>query len=262
MKIKVMSVFGTRPEAIKMLPLVRRIQETPALESIVCITAQHREMLDHVLRTFGVTADYDLNLMMPRQTLTDITTRVLEGLAGVLAQAQPDIVLVHGDTTTSFAAALAAFYQKIPVGHVEAGLRTYNMYSPFPEEINRNLTSKLATLHFAPAELNRENLARENITEGVHVTGNTVIDALLSIVREGYTFQDEDLRAMQFGQGRTILLTAHRRENLGQPMRNIFAPCWRSPTGTRTCASFTPCTRIRRYASPPGSCWASIRAST
>ena len=223
MKIKVMSVFGTRPEAIKMLPLVKAIQANDQLESIVCITAQHREMLDHVLHTFGVTADYDLNLMMPRQTLTDITTKVLSGLDEVLEKARPDIVLVHGDTTTSFAAALAAFYKQIPIGHVEAGLRTYNIYSPFPEEANRNLTSKLTTMHFAPTEMNRENLKRESITAGVYVTGNTVIDALLSIVRDDYVFEDENLRAMTFGNERTILLTSHRRENLGEPMRNIFS---------------------------------------
>ena len=223
MKIKVMSVFGTRPEAVKMLPLVKRIRATPGLESIVCITAQHREMLDQVLRTFEVTPDYDLNLMTPRQTLTDITTRVLTGMEEVLEKAQPDIVLVHGDTTTSFSAALAAFYKQIPVGHVEAGLRTGNMYSPFPEEANRSLTGRLATFHFAPTELNRANLARENITRGVYVTGNTVIDALLSIVRDGYAFEDETLCSMTFGNERTILMTAHRRENLGQPMRNIFS---------------------------------------
>ena len=222
MKIKVLSVFGTRPEAIKMLPLVKHIQVTEELESIVCITAQHREMLDHVLETFGVTPDYDLNLMMPRQTLTDITTKVLTGLDSVLQEAKPDIVLVHGDTTTSFAAALAAFYRQIPVGHVEAGLRTYNIYSPFPEEMNRTLTGKLATMHFAPTELNRENLAREHVKTGVFVTGNTVIDALFSIVRDDYTFEDETLRNMNFGEGKTILLTAHRRENIGEPMRDIF----------------------------------------
>ncbi len=222
MRIKVMSVFGTRPEAIKMLPLVRKMMDYKEIEGTVCVTAQHREMLDQVLRVFAVTPDYDLNLMTPRQTLTDITAGVLHGMKGVLEEARPDIVLVHGDTTTSFAAALAAFYAQIPVGHVEAGLRTYDRYSPFPEEINRNLTAKLATLHFAPTRLNEENLRKEGIMENVFVTGNTVVDALLSIVRPDYAFEDETLRTMRFDGMRTVLMTAHRRENLGEPMRNIF----------------------------------------
>lgn len=222
MGIRVLSVFGTRPEAIKMLPLVLAIGQDRRLENLVCVTAQHREMLDQVLDTFQVKPDYDLNLMMPRQTLTDITANVLRGMEGVLREARPDIVLVHGDTTTSFAAALAAFYQKIPVGHVEAGLRTYDRYSPFPEEINRNLTSKLATLHFAPTQLNVDNLAKENITQNIFITGNTVIDALFSIVHPDYAFREPALRQLSYEGMRTVLMTVHRRENLGGPMRNIF----------------------------------------
>ncbi len=221
--LKVMSVFGTRPEAIKMLPLVKEIARHPRLDSIVCVTAQHREMLDQVMEAFEVTADYDLDLMAAGQTLTDITARVLYGMQDVLDKAKPDIVLVHGDTTTSFAGALAAFYKQIPVGHVEAGLRTYDIYSPFPEEMNRNLTGRIATLHFAPTTLNEANLKKENITKGVFVTGNTVIDALFSIVKEGYTFADETLQKLSFAGKRTILLTCHRRENLGRPMQNIFS---------------------------------------
>lgn len=221
-KIRVMSVFGTRPEAIKMLPLVKEIDRRSGLEGIVCVTGQHREMLDQVLEAFSVTPDYDLALMTPGQTLTDITTRVLSGMEEVLKQAQPDVVLVHGDTTTSFAGALAAFYQQMTVGHVEAGLRTYDRYSPFPEEMNRTLTGRIATLHFAPTNLNAANLERENTLGQVFVTGNTVIDALFSIVREDYVFSDATLRTLAFEGRRTILLTCHRRENLGEPMRNIF----------------------------------------
>jgi len=217
--VKIMSVFGTRPEAIKMCPLVREIQSDQRCQSIVCVTGQHREMLDQVLSVFGVKPDYDLNIMSKGQTLSQITTRILTGAEPVLREAAPDIVLVHGDTTTSFAVALAAFYQKLPVGHVEAGLRTYNRYSPFPEEMNRLLTGRLATLHFAPTEKNRDNLARENVTEHVYVTGNTVLDAFKTTVREGYAFQDPALNSL--GQGRLILMTAHRRENLGEPLAAI-----------------------------------------
>lgn len=222
MNIRVLSVFGTRPEAIKMLPLVKRISGTAGLTSAVCVTAQHREMLDQVMDFFEVKADYDLNLMKPTQTLTSITADTINGLAGIFKSERPDLVLVHGDTTTSFAAALAAFYQQIPVGHVEAGLRTYNMYSPYPEEMNRNLTSRLATLHFAPTALNVESLKKENITENVYQTGNTVIDALLMIVRDNHTFKNKQLQQIDLDSGRTILLTAHRRENLGQPLKQIF----------------------------------------
>ncbi|MDY5015134.1 MAG: UDP-N-acetylglucosamine 2-epimerase (non-hydrolyzing), partial [Eubacteriales bacterium] len=220
-KIRLLSVFGTRPDAIKMCPLVLALDRDERTESIVCVTAQHREMLDQVLGCFGVRPDYDLNIMKPRQTLTTITEAILEKLEPVLTDAAPDIVLVHGDTSTSFVAALCAFYQKIPVGHVEAGLRTFDRYSPFPEEMNRRLTGRLATLHFAPTELNRENLAREGITDGVTVTGNTVIDSMKYTVREDYTFEDETLRGIDFADGKTVLLTAHRRENLGAPMENI-----------------------------------------
>ena len=192
-RIKVMSVFGTRPEAIKMAPLVLELQKHPELESVVCITAQHREMLDSVMDCFGIRADYDLNIMQQGQDLTAITTRVLERMRDVLSEVQPDIVLVHGDTTTTFAGALAAFYAKIPVGHVEAGLRTYDRWSPFPEEMNRKMVGAIADLHFCPTVTNRDNLARENITQGVFLTGNTVIDALQTTVRVDFTFQEDIL---------------------------------------------------------------------
>ena len=219
--IKVMSVFGTRPEAIKMCPLVKAMEADPAIESIVCVTAQHREMLDSALAFFGVKPDYDLNIMKRGQTLSSITADVIMGLEPVLAEAKPDLVLVHGDTTTSFAAALAAFYAKVPVGHVEAGLRTYDRYSPYPEEINRNLTTKLTTLHFAPTELNREHLARESVTENVFVTGNTVLDAFQYTVTPDYTFKDENLRAIDFDAEPVITVTAHRRENQSGGIENI-----------------------------------------
>ena len=219
--IKVMSVFGTRPEAIKMCPLVKALEADPAIESIVCVTAQHREMLDSALAFFGVKPDYDLNIMKRGQTLSSITADVIMGLEPVLAEAKPDLVLVHGDTTTSFAAALAAFYAKVPVGHVEAGLRTYDRYSPYPEEINRNLTTKLTTLHFAPTELNRENLAKESVTENVFVTGNTALDAFQYTVTPGYVFKDENLRAIDFDAEPVITVTAHRRENQSGGIENI-----------------------------------------
>ena len=219
--IKVMSVFGTRPEAIKMCPLVKALERDEEIESVVCVTAQHREMLDSALAYFGVAPDYDLNIMKRGQTLSSITADVILGLEGVLAESKPDIVLVHGDTTTSFAAALAAFYAKLPVGHVEAGLRTYDRYSPYPEEINRNLTSKLATLHFAPTELNRSNLAREGITEGVFVTGNTALDAFAYTVSPDYAFTDEKLRGLDFDGKKIVTLTAHRRENQNGGIENI-----------------------------------------
>lgn len=219
--MKVMSVFGTRPEAIKMCPLVLELQRHPEIESIVCLTGQHREMLDQVMQIFGVEARYDLNIMKPQQTLTTITTSVLEKFEKVLLKEKPDLVLVHGDTSTSFAAALAAFYQQIPVGHVEAGLRTYDKYSPFPEEMNRSLTGKLATLHFAPTKSNKDNLEKEHITENVFVTGNTVIDAFHTTVKPGYVFKNETLRGLDLSGKRCVLLTAHRRENLGKPLENI-----------------------------------------
>lgn len=219
--MKVMSVFGTRPEAIKMCPLVKELEKNSAIESIVCLTGQHREMLQQVIDIFGITVRYNFDIMQPRQTLTTITTSVLSKMEEVLKFERPDIVLVHGDTTTSFVAALAAFYQQIPVGHVEAGLRTYDKYSPFPEEMNRCLTGRIATLHFAPTEKNCKNLEKENVTENVFITGNTVIDAFRTTVREGYDYKDNDLRKINFDGKRCILMTAHRRENLGQPLRNI-----------------------------------------
>ena len=219
--MKIMSVFGTRPEAIKMCPLVKELEKNQEIESVVCLTGQHREMLQQVIDIFGINVKYNLDIMQPRQTLTTITTSVLEKMEAVLKDEKPDIVLVHGDTTTSFAAALAAFYQQIPVGHVEAGLRTYDKYSPFPEEMNRSLTGRIATLHFSPTENNRRNLAKENVTDYVYVTGNTVIDAFQTTVKEGYTYKEEDLKKIDFSGKRCILMTAHRRENLGQPLKNI-----------------------------------------
>ncbi len=190
-KIRVMSVFGTRPEAIKMCPLVRELEKRKEIESIVCVTGQHRQMLDQVLDIFQVKPDYDLKLMKDRQTLTTITTEVLLHLGTLLQEVKPDIILVHGDTTTSFSAALAAFYQQIPVGHVEAGLRTYDKYSPFPEEMNRKMISQIAELYFAPTENNKKNLKKENIQEGIYVTGNTVIDAFPYTVKKDYIFKEE-----------------------------------------------------------------------
>lgn len=219
--MKVLSVFGTRPEAIKMCPLVKVLDATPGIESVVCVTAQHRQMLDQVLEAFSVTPDFDLDIMSRSQTLTQISARVLEGFEGVLAQAQPDLVLVHGDTTTSMCAALAAFYQKIPVGHVEAGLRTYDRYSPFPEEANRQITDRLSELLFCPTRANAENIAQEHVEGAVHITGNTVLDAFATTVREDYTFHDQALREVDFAAGPVILLTAHRRENWGAGIENI-----------------------------------------
>ncbi len=218
---RVMSIFGTRPEAIKMAPLVKELERREEVESVLCVTAQHRQMLDQVLESFALTPDYDLNLMKADQTLTSITSGVLTGLDAVFNREKIDLVLVHGDTTTSTAAALAAFYHQIPVGHVEAGLRSFDKYSPFPEEMNRRITGRLADLHFAPTERNRENLRREGVTENVHVVGNTVIDALRQMVRPDYTFKSEELRALDFSRHRWIVMTAHRRENLGEPLENL-----------------------------------------
>ncbi len=222
-KIKVMTVFGTRPEAIKMAPLVLELEKHPEeIESIVCVTAQHRQMLDQVLEIFGIKPDYDLDIMKTRQTLVGITTRVLEGLNEVIMEAKPDIVLVHGDTTTSFVGALAGFYNKVMVGHVEAGLRTYDIYSPYPEEMNRQLTGRIAGLHFSPTQKNKLNLLAENISaDKIFVTGNTVIDALKTTVKEEYNFTTEALNEIDFSNRRVILVTAHRRENLGKPLENI-----------------------------------------
>lgn len=219
--VKVLSVFGTRPEAIKMCPLVKELEAHNKVDSKICITAQHRQMLDQVLEVFGVIPDYDLNVMSDCQTLFDITAKVICGLRDVVEDCKPDIVLVHGDTTTSFAAALAAFYCKVPVGHVEAGLRTYDKYSPFPEEMNRTLTGDISELHFSPTEQNRENLLKENISRNIYVTGNTVIDAFKTTVKENYRFKNETLNGLPFGEKRFVLMTAHRRENLGKPLENI-----------------------------------------
>ena len=221
-KIKVMSVFGTRPEAIKMAPLVKELEKTPQIESIVCVTAQHREMLDQVLEIFDLHPRYDLNIMQSRQTLAGITTRALTGLEEVMGKEKPDIVLVHGDTSTTFAGALAAYYNQVKVGHVEAGLRTYDKYQPFPEEMNRRLTGALTDLHFAPTPLAKEHLLKENIDEGgIFITGNTVIDALAHTIEEDYTFTVDELNNIDFKGKRVIAMTAHRRENLGEPLRNI-----------------------------------------
>jgi UDP-N-acetylglucosamine 2-epimerase len=217
-----MTVFGTRPEAIKMAPLALELSRRPELEAVCCVTAQHREMLDSVLDIFGLKPDYDLNVMEPRQTLSTIAAKCLNGMDGVLEQARPDLVLVHGDTSTTFAGALAAFYHKIPVGHVEAGLRTYDKWSPYPEEINRKLVGAIADLHFCPTVANRDNLARENITKGVFLTGNTVIDALQTTIVKDFTFRSDILNDLDYVNRQVILITCHRRENYGQPMVNIM----------------------------------------
>ncbi len=220
-KIKVMTVFGTRPEAIKMAPLIKELENRDLIESIVCLTGQHREMLTQVLDTFKIKDDFNLNIMRPGQTVTTITTDVLSGMEKILCDVKPDIMLVHGDTSTSFAGALAAFYAGVRVGHVEAGLRTYDKYSPFPEEMNRQMTSRLADLHFAPTVSNKQNLLKENVTQNVFVTGNTVIDALSHTVKPDYCFADNTLAKIDFNKYKYILLTAHRRENLGAPLRQI-----------------------------------------
>lgn len=218
--IKVMSIFGTRPEAIKMAPLVKELEKREEIESIVCVTAQHREMLDQVLKTFNIIPDYDLNIMKQGQTLGDVTTRALNGLENVIKEVKPNIVLVHGDTTTTFAGALAAFYNQVDIGHVEAGLRTYDKYSPFPEEMNRQMVDCMTDMYFAPTEISKENLLKENIDENkIYITGNTAIDAMSTTVKENYSHKELEW----IGENeRMILLTAHRRENLGEPMRHIF----------------------------------------
>ena len=223
-KLKLMTVFGTRPEAIKMCPLVLEMRKYPDyIEPIVAVTAQHREMLDQVLELFDIKPDYDLNIMASGQTLYDITTRALTGLKEVIEEAKPDMVLVHGDTTTTFAGALAAFYAQVPVCHVEAGLRTGNKYSPYPEEMNRRLTGSIADMHFAPTATSRENLLKENVSrDSIVVTGNTVIDALQTTVQANYEFADGDFNKIFARGNRLILVTTHRRENLGEPMRNVY----------------------------------------
>ena len=221
--IKVMSIFGTRPEAIKMAPLVQELKNRPGFESVCCLTGQHRQMLDSVMEIFQLDAEFDLNIMEKQQTLSTITTKTLLGMEKVFEEAKPDLVLVHGDTSTTFAGALAAFYHKIPVGHVEAGLRTYDPYSPYPEEMNRVLVGDIAALHFSPTNANAENLRKEAIRGEIFVTGNTVIDAMKTTVQPDFRFQDPDLNAMDFAGKKVITMTCHRRENYGQPMEDIMA---------------------------------------
>jgi len=223
-KLRVAVVFGTRPDAIKMAPLVKELKKNSFIETIVCVTAQHRQMLDQVLDIFGIVPDYDLDIMADRQSLEHITTKSLEGMSSVFEKEKPDIVLVHGDTTTCFASSLAAFYKKIMVGHVEAGLRTFDKYRPFPEEMNRKLTGALADLHFAPTLSNKNNLINEGVDRNkIYITGNTVIDAIKTTVKKDYIFQNEELKNINFNdkEKRIITVEAHRRENLGLPLENI-----------------------------------------
>jgi len=221
-RLKVMTVFGTRPEAVKMCPLVQELGRRDEMESLCCVTAQHREMLDSVLDIFGVKPDFDLDIMQPRQSLSAITSRCLTGMDEVLEKARPDLVLVHGDTSTTFAGALSAYYHHVQVGHVEAGLRTYDKWAPYPEEMNRVMVSALADLHFCPTAGNRENLLREGRQKGLFVTGNTVIDALKTTVQRDYAFQEEILNRLDYQNRRVILVTCHRRENYGAPMDQIM----------------------------------------
>ena len=222
-KLKVMTIFGTRPEAIKMAPLVMELERRNEIESLCCVTAQHRQMLDSVLDIFHLTPQFDLDIMEPRQTLSTITSKCLLGLEKVFQAVRPDLVLVHGDTSTTFAGALAAYYQQIAVGHVEAGLRTWDKYSPFPEEMNRSLVGRLADLHFCPTEANRRNLAAEGITKGVYVTGNTVIDALNTTVRKEHRFTSSELNELDYNGKKLLVVTCHRRENYGEPMEQIMS---------------------------------------
>ena len=221
-RIRVMTIFGTRPEAIKMAPLALELSRRPQIDALCCVTAQHRQMLDSVLDIFRLVPDFDLNIMEPRQTLSTITSKCLLGMEGVLEQARPDLVLVHGDTSTTFAGALAAFYHRVPVGHVEAGLRTYDKYSPYPEEMNRRMVSAIADLHFCPTPSNRDNLAREGIEQGVFLTGNTVIDALQTTVVKDFHFSEGVLNDLDYVNRKVILVTCHRRENDGTPMAHIM----------------------------------------
>ncbi|MGG7059916.1 non-hydrolyzing UDP-N-acetylglucosamine 2-epimerase [Clostridium nigeriense] len=221
-KKKIITIFGTRPEAIKMAPLVKELEKREGIDSRVCVTAQHREMLDQVLDLFDIKPDFDLNIMKSKQTLTGITNKVLEGLEEIFIKEKPDMILVHGDTTTTFSGALAAFYQQIKVGHVEAGLRTFDKYFPFPEEMNRKLTGALADLHFSPTKSSKANLLREGINEkDIFITGNTVIDAMLHTVKDNYIFENETLNKIDFKNKKVIMITAHRRENWGQGIENI-----------------------------------------
>lgn len=218
-KIKVMTIFGTRPEAIKMAPLVKELKARDEIKCTVCVTAQHRQMLDQVLETFNIAPEYDLNIMSQGQTLSDITSKALLGLENIIKEVKPNIILVHGDTTTTFAGALAAFYHQVDIGHIEAGLRTWNKYSPYPEEMNRQMVGVMADMHFAPTENSKNSLLKEGKNKAkIYVTGNTAIDALATTVKKDYTHPIFDW----LGEDRLILLTAHRRENLGEPMRNMF----------------------------------------
>ena len=221
-KLRIMSVFGTRPEAIKMAPLVKELASRDEIESLCCVTAQHRQMLDSVMEVFNITADCDLDIMTPRQTLSTITSKCLLGMDGAIEQLKPDMILVHGDTSTTFAGALSAFYHQVPVGHVEAGLRTYDKYSPFPEEMNRKLVTSIADLYFCPTKNNRDNLLKEGIDKGIFITGNTVIDALKTTVRGDYVFATKELNELDYEHKKVILVTCHRRENYGEPMKNIM----------------------------------------
>ncbi|WP_123052726.1 UDP-N-acetylglucosamine 2-epimerase (non-hydrolyzing) [Clostridium sp. JN-1] len=221
-KIKIITIFGTRPEAIKMAPLVKKMEKEPFIESKICVTAQHRQMLDQVLDLFDIKPDFDLNIMKNKQSLTGITNRVLDGLEEIFKAEKPNLVLVHGDTTTTFAGALAAFYQKIKVGHVEAGLRTYDKYFPFPEEMNRKLTGAIADMHFAPTMGSKQNLLREGVNEkDIYITGNTVIDAMEFTVDDNYTFNNSELNNISYDDKKVIMVTAHRRENWGNGIDNI-----------------------------------------
>lgn len=221
-KLKVISIFGTRPEAIKMAPLIKELESRPEIESICCVTAQHRELLDSVLEVFNIQPDYDLDIMEPNQTLATITSKALKGLDEVFSLVKPDLVLVHGDTSTTFTGALAAFYHQIPVGHVEAGLRTYDKYSPFPEEMNRVMVGHIAELNFCPTSTNAENLRKEGITKGIFITGNTVIDAMKTTVQPDYKFKNDALNHIDYENKKVITVTCHRRENYGQPMEDIM----------------------------------------
>ncbi len=221
-KIKVLSIFGTRPEAIKMAPIIKEMEKCEHIHQEVCVTAQHREMLDQVLNIFNIKPDYDLNIMTKNQTLTGITINALKGLEDILEKSNPDIILVHGDTTTTFVGSLAAFYKKIKIGHVEAGLRTYNKYEPFPEEMNRKLTGAMADLHFAPTKLSKENLLKENVNEdNIFITGNTSVDCVKTTVIKDYKFSCDTLNNIDYKNKKIITMTAHRRENLGKPLENI-----------------------------------------
>lgn len=219
---KIITIFGTRPEAIKMAPLVKELEKREGIESKICVTAQHREMLDQVLELFDIKPDFDLNIMKTKQSLTGITNRILEGLEDIFKEEKPDMILVHGDTTTTFSSALAAYYQQIKVGHVEAGLRTFDKYFPFPEEMNRKLTGAIADLHFSPTKGAKNNLLREGIdASSIYITGNTVIDAMLHTVEEDYVFENEELNKIDFKNKKVIMITAHRRENWGEGISNI-----------------------------------------